>query len=99
MAGPQYPDYFPKQQKHSAFNRVKYETYFLYLKAKDYFFQKRQIALNTRKQELHGNVYVRNSRSRAGLSYQTREVNLVVSALGPGILLSSVIRVQPRTLN
>ena len=45
---------------------------------------------NEENTELHGNVYVRKSRSRAGSIFQTGRVDLVVSAVGGLTLLSSV---------
>ena len=52
--------------------------------------QKRENTENSENSELHGNVYMTKSRSRAGSICQTRRPDLVVSALGSDTLLSSV---------
>ena len=52
--------------------------------------QERETGGNSGNKELHGNVYIRKPRSRAGSSGQTRLPDLVVLDMGSGILLSSV---------
>ena len=90
MAGPRYFNYFSINQKESAFNSTNYKRYFPYLEAREIFpLINVKPDKHAKKRELHGNVYMPNSRSRAGSDCQTRQANLVVSALLLGILLSS----------
>ena len=94
MAGPRYPDYFPDSGKQSVFNSTKYNTYFLYLKAKGLFLlETAKNSENSENQELHRNRYHAKSRSTAGVICQTVIPDLVVSGLVSLILLSSVFRV------
>ena len=53
---------------------------------------------NSEIQELHGNVTMRNSRSRARSICQTDNLNLVVSDVDLGILLPSVFPFRPRAV-
>ena len=99
MAGPRYPNYFPKDRNDTGFNSTKYILYFCYLKAKEFISAKQaHWPKNSENTELHENRDINNSRSRAGAICQTRLADLVVSALGVGILLSSVLRVLDMTL-
>ena len=97
---PRCANYFLERGNDSTFNSKKYETYFLYLIAKGLFLLRNTKSGKTAKnQELHGNRYIANSRSTAGVFDQTRVANLVVLPVGLAILLSSVIPNLKPTIN
>ena len=100
MAGPRYLNYFPDTRNGSSFNREKYKRYICHLKAKGFLtLRNTRTSKNSENTELRGNVYMRNSRSRAGCICQPDAPDLVVSRVGLDILLSSVIRVRRLALN
>ena len=88
---PRYRNYFPNNEKYTVFNSKKYLLYISYLKAKEFIWPLLTLlAIIDCFQELHGNVYTRKCRSRAGRVSQTWHPDLVVSGPGLVLLLSSV---------
>ena len=59
MAGARYRNYFLECQIHSAFNSIKYKTYYSYLEAKGFLPRvNEKTARNSENKELHGNLYI-----------------------------------------
>ena len=72
MAGYRCPNYFTERVNESGFNSGKYKSYFPYLNAAgNNPLRNVKLTKNSEIKELHGIVYMRKSRSRAGSVCQT----------------------------
>ena len=100
MAGPRYRNYFPDTEIDTGFNSKKYKSYFPWLGAKGLFLLRiAKLSKTAENTDLHGNAYIKKSRSTAGSFGQTDNPDLVVSASVRQILLSSVIPISQLAIN